>query len=345
MLEANKTKRGRQERHRGRLAATAIAAGIAATLCLAANAPAWDVCVSAGNPSPQVYGKGTQADPYVVCEGTQLQITFTAQTCYDADGTGECEPTGVTYTWSPQPGSGTTETVKLGPYTSAGLHTYTATATGKAAGFIMPNGSPCKNPPPSTKSGSDTVYIVSSSGTAWTPVSSPKPTFPAPPTVPDQIISGSGYCPAPDIYDYQVKYVSSVQPDIVNGSSQYSGCGAAVTSSKTITTQCPYTVTVSFGPQAGPASGAVSIPVSFGNVTQTYTSTFTAGPKSTLDFEIMRRTPAWYLSVSAYYRSTACFQFNSGPYGPWQYESTVASPDFTELPGSVWDVWAQCCGG
>ncbi len=215
-----------------------------------------------------------------------------------------------------------------------------------AAGFVMPNGSPCKNPPPKTESGSDTIYVVSLSGTTWTPTSSPNPSFPTPPTVPSQVFSHTNLvgCPAPQMSDYQVKYVPSVQADIQNGNWHYSGCGASVTATSTETVQSPTTVTVSFGANAGVAQGNVSFSVDSGT-SRSFTSQVTAGPAPGIEFRIMRRTPNWYLNTVAYYRTTGCYTLFPGPYGPWKLVSTKASPDFTQLPGTVWDVESECCGG
>ncbi len=336
-----------------RAASIAVAAALLGGLATAGSASAWDVCVNGGNPSPQVYGKGTKADPYVVCEGDSFQVTYTAQTCNDADDTGECMPTGVTYTWTPYPSSGNTDTVKYGPFTTSGLHTYTITATGTAAGFKMPNGSPCKNPPPDTKSGSDTVYVVASSSTAWTLVSRPSANFPAAPSVPNVTTApGATIVGCGGLFarrDYEIQYRATAQPDLVAGSSHYSGCGGSVSHSETVTVQTPMSVTVAIGAQFLGVGPSVSFNVPMGNTVGTDTSKFTAGPQPGLEFRIKRETPAWYLSVETFVRYTPCFNpltSNPGPFGQWvNTGANFAGSDFAQLPGTAWDVWSECCEG
>lgn len=328
-----------------RAASIAVAAALLGGLATAGSASAWDVCVNGGNPSPQVYGKGTKADPYVVCEGDSFQVTYTAQTCNDADDTGECMPTGVTYTWTPYPSSGNTDTVKYGPFTTSGLHTYTITATGTAAGFKMPNGSPCKNPPPDTKSGSDTVYVVASSSTAWTLVIAPPLNYP--PTCP-QPSSSSGYLNCEGSMFMQYAWSASTDfhahDTVQDGTPYQGGCGGAATWTNSVTQALNVSVSV--------VSPVASVTLGLGGLATTYSQTYTTASEPGLIFEVQRQTPAWELYASVYESRTPCYPiYDLTPPNPAFYPVVRVENDQDTgvrvlLSGyTSFKVFSMCCGG
>lgn len=298
---------------------------------------AWSVCVNAGSPSPALYGAGTAANPYIICEGDQSNVTFTATVC-NGGGNGECTIKSETFTW--QDGTqGASDTVTIGPFSAPGPQKVTGTATVNIV-WVDLNGDPCANPPAGDSAGSYTIYVECVGSSTWQPVAAPNPVFPPPPSVPTQTTTGptAGYCGIGFCENMEISYNSALQPNIVDGEPEYSPCGGSVTDSTTISTGGDVTF--------GYSQWGFSATVDFGGTTHDSTSAYTAGPQAGLEFEIESRTPQWLLFSTECTRVTDCYLVDGtpGPYGSWSCGNAVEDAGDEQLPGITFWVFSRCCG-
>lgn len=287
------------------------------------SSDAKDAATLAGGSS--IYKPGSKQNPYLVCKGTQVTITWAGQVTGTPPSHSECNVSGPTWSWAGAvSGSDTASVSQTFTFTSGGMKTETETATVKYTFSPKQNAPPDHNcPAPATEDASNTVYISVSdaSNLTWRDYHSASLKWPPQPAnqAYDTHYVEPGRDPAGNLYrEHQKGTITVAKAHRVNPW-KTADCGQKLESDSS--TQYSWSTTASVDINAyGIASFGTGLST---NVATTQTKGYSFGGTEGVEFQWCLLVPQWkYTDVPG----TWTYQISTDNGQTWGAEQPTVAP-------------------